>query len=714
MERCFNKVCMMLAWSICAGAAWCATWDVTRFEYASSTGLPLKKIYPDGHEINYTYFNAGLPKRMTYASGKWKERRYNDRLQTVANVYSSVNTPDVFVSPNELGTIIRAEDAGGLVYDYGIRPLGQLLTNEVVTSPWMNWRLSHSHDQCSRESGLALTVDGEPKGRSSWHYDAEGLFAGLVCTNSHGRAIEVRYVHDGSRICGYSVRMPAGESYEQVWDRDEYRRELMKKLTVKFSGAVLLERSCEYDAAGRLTHWADVGTTYEGAYRYGRRKEIVQADVTGVRYGYGFDSAANCIGFSIGTTTNYFRANQLNQCTELISPSVGATVLHEYDLDGNLVRIPGMARYEWDGENRLSAATVRQGTVTNRYDYQNRLVRQNLPGKTRSAVFDRWNLVYARFEGGTNQTEEVEYFWGPDRSGTLDEACGVGGLVAVSRNGSFYFPYYGTNGEILGYVSESGVIVASYSYGPFGEPSATGGYMSQEFTFRYMTKRWDPVLGLYDFGERWYSVALRRWISRDPLGEDGGMNLYAFCNNDPVNTFDPNGCIPLDTVWDLANVVYDICVGDEVALAADTAALFVPYVPAGMTKLVRAARLSKVEKICPGVKSLKVTYEYLPARFYKDGRHTLAKSAFSNPKWWKLSENGSSKFLPGWGDAEIKGLIEEAFAAAKKQGKIKPSELDGFIYDAGRLVGASKGNKTTRIKIHVNNDGRNLHAFPVP
>ncbi|MGN0844440.1 MAG: hypothetical protein ACI4QT_04375, partial [Kiritimatiellia bacterium] len=144
------------------------------------------------------------------------------------------------------------------------------------------------------------------------------------------------------------------------------------------------------------------------------------------------------------------------------------------------------------------------------------------------------------------------------------------------------------------------------------------------------------------------------------------------------------------------------------------AALFVPYVPAGASKFVKAARLSKVEKICPGVKKLEVTYEYLPARFYQDGRHTLSKSALSNPKWWKQTKNGSSKFLPGWGDAEIKGLIDEAFAAAKRQGKIKPSDLDGFIYDAGRLVGASKGRKTTRIKIHVNHDGRNLHAFPVP
>ena len=368
-----------------------------------------------------------------------------------------------------------------------------------------------------------------------------------------------------------------------------------------------------------------------------------------------------------------------------------------------------MYLFSWDGENRMFSVARPNGCVTNRYDYQNRLVRQDMPGCVRHCVFDRWNLVFERFQYDTGTTNEVEYFWGPDKSGNLSGACGVGGLVAVSRNGNFYFPYYGINGDILGYVNEDGNVVASYTYGAFGEPVSISGSMADLFQFRYMTKRYDPFIGLYDFGDRWYSIALRKWISRDPLGEDGGMNLYAFCDNDPVNKFDPNGCIPLDTVWDIGNIIYDICVGDDVALAADTAALMLPYVPAGSTKLVKAARLSNVKKICPGAKSMKVTYEYLPTAQYKY-KHTLSHA--SGKSWIKGTMNGSAKFNPGWGDTEIKGLIEEAFSKAKAQGKIKPSQLDGFIYDTGRTVGAANGRLTTKIKIHVNSDGRNLHAYP--
>ena len=128
-------------------------WDETRYEYDPGTGNLLKKIYPDGHEITYTYHVLSLPKRITYASGKWMERFYNERLQVVSNVYSSANTPSVHDSPNALGTICRTEDSWGLVYDYGIRPYGQLLTNEVVSSPWMNWQLAHAHERFDREAG---------------------------------------------------------------------------------------------------------------------------------------------------------------------------------------------------------------------------------------------------------------------------------------------------------------------------------------------------------------------------------------------------------------------------------------------------------------------------------------------------------------------------------------------------------------------------------
>ena len=81
--------------------AYAAQWDTTRFEYEPGTGRLTRKVYADGKAINYTYHYGNLPKRITQASGKWMERFYDGRLNVTSNVYSSENTPDVHIVPNE-------------------------------------------------------------------------------------------------------------------------------------------------------------------------------------------------------------------------------------------------------------------------------------------------------------------------------------------------------------------------------------------------------------------------------------------------------------------------------------------------------------------------------------------------------------------------------------------------------------------------------------
>ena len=47
--------------------------------------------------------------------------------------------------------------------------------------------------------------------------------------------------------------------------------------------------------------------------------------------------------------------------------------------------------------------------------------------------------------------------------------------------------------------------------------------------------------GLYYYGKRYYSPAWRRWLTRDPIGEEGGANLYGFCGNNAVARWDADG-----------------------------------------------------------------------------------------------------------------------------------------------------------------------------
>jgi hypothetical protein len=109
------------------------------------------------------------------------------------------------------------------------------------------------------------------------------------------------------------------------------------------------------------------------------------------------------------------------------------------------------------------------------------------------------------------------------------------------------------------------------------------------------------------------------------------------------------------------------------------------------------------------IKTLKVDFQYYgnAQGFFK---HTLPAGAVN---WVAATKGKPSKFMPGWGDAEIKKLIQEALDEAKKKGLLKPGQLNGYGYNAKKTVGASNGCLVKRIEIKINNDGKNLYAYPV-
>ena len=59
--------------------------------------------------------------------------------------------------------------------------------------------------------------------------------------------------------------------------------------------------------------------------------------------------------------------------------------------------------------------------------------------------------------------------------------------------------------------------------------------------YRFQCREWSAATGLVNFRARWYDEVTGRWLSKDPIGLSGGLNLYAFCGDDPINWRDPYG-----------------------------------------------------------------------------------------------------------------------------------------------------------------------------
>jgi RHS repeat-associated protein len=225
---------------------------------------------------------------------------------------------------------------------------------------------------------------------------------------------------------------------------------------------------------------------------------------------------------------------------------------YAYDADGNLVQ-DGRWQYAWDAENRLvsmqalggvpDAAKRRLDFV---YDYTGRRVQKNVYGWSAGAyqltsvtkfVYDGWNLI-AELDGNNNPIRS--YAWGGSE---LLLASGGGNTYQVGADG---------NGNVVSLVKAStGTSSASYEYDPFGQTLKSTGEYANQNPFGFSTKYLDQETGLIYYGHRFYNPQAGRWISKDPIGEDGGSNVYGFINNDGVNRSDYLGLIEVGQIADM-------------------------------------------------------------------------------------------------------------------------------------------------------------------
>jgi len=210
----------------------------------------------------------------------------------------------------------------------------------------------------------------------------------------------------------------------------------------------------------------------------------------------------------------------------------------------------------WDAENRAisfaSLATsplASQRKVDCTYDFQGRRVQKIvstnngvvwIPVSTNKFIYDGWNLA-GIFDGNNNLLNS--FTWGSDLSGSLQGAGGVGGLLSMTvytgvNAGTYNYTYDG-NGNVAVIVSAAnGTVAGQWEYGPFGEVIRATGPMAKANPIRFSTKYQDDETKLYYYGYRYYDSGVGSWFSRDPVEEGGGLNIYDFLANNPLNEYD--------------------------------------------------------------------------------------------------------------------------------------------------------------------------------
>lgn len=168
-------------------------------------------------------------------------------------------------------------------------------------------------------------------------------------------------------------------------------------------------------------------------------------------------------------------------------------------------------------------------------------------------IYNGWNLIKEIVIDEDGEKTVKSYVWGLDLSDSLEGAGGVGGLLASvdhTDNTQHFFSYDG-NGNVGQLVdATTGYIAAHYEYDPYGNEILAAGEEAEENTFRFSTKYYDTDSRFYYYGYRYYLPEMGRWLTRDPIGEEGGLNLYAFVGNDSINAFDYLG---LTCCWSVSD-----------------------------------------------------------------------------------------------------------------------------------------------------------------
>ncbi|MBR0066558.1 MAG: RHS repeat-associated core domain-containing protein [Kiritimatiellae bacterium] len=522
------------------------TWDETHWTYDPQTGFCTSKVYADGSSVGYEHASDGLLTHTTFPSGMWRENLYGQDRQLCGVRYSSSGM-DYDLSIDSLGMATNIVDAAGNTwcYCYG---QNSTLTNESWQSNGHIGNISHGFDEYSRPCGMSLRMDGLGKMQLAFRYDADNQLERLTITNEVGRGLSVTYTNDVGYACGYQIEMPSGDLLKRTLQRDQQSMQLVKKIDTTFNGVSLDSRTYSYDALGQpVARDADL-------FSYNSKGEITNATIGAHAIAHAYDLAGNHLEHTMDASTNRYTHNSLNQT---LSGMGNGNANFTYTLDGELAS-DGKWNHAYDVESRLVSSMTAELTngairVCNEYDYRHRRISKTVEQyvdwawmtKERHAfAYDGWNLIHETVTtiiGVETNITEIQYFWGLDLSGSLGGAGGVGGLLAVESGGFYYFPISDNNGNIAKYVNESGQTVAQCEYDDYGRILSRTGTLAGLFAFWASTKYFDKETGLYYYGYRFYSPDLRCWLTRDPLGEEGGLNLYEFVQNNPMTMFDPLG-----------------------------------------------------------------------------------------------------------------------------------------------------------------------------
>ncbi len=396
-------------------------------------------------------------------------------------------------------------------------------------------------DGFGNETAYQYTLDGQireakrgKRGNSpykvlqSYEYNDRDQITGI--TDGNGA---IRYRYDClDRLeqirCGNGIRT----SYQYDADGN------VSHLETRMGSDILLSFRYQYDGNGnRLSKTGVQGPATDGSsalditYQYDVRGQLLEENRKDAVFRYSYDAAGNRIrkeetgeNRNIETVYSYNEKNQLISTEEIRTDGIRRRNTFTYSRQGSILKEEtgsGTCRYFYNSKNQQIRIERADGQIQeNRYDAEGLRHEMRENGKLLRFVYQNGELLYE--EGGDKETA----------------SCHLGaGIEAVRRGQRTYYYHPDEQLSTALITDETGTIKNQYRYDAFG----AGLEASEELPnrIRYTGQQYDGVTEQYYLRARYYNPILGRFLQEDVYQGDG-LNLYAYCRNNPVVYWDPS------------------------------------------------------------------------------------------------------------------------------------------------------------------------------
>jgi len=337
-----------------------------------------------------------------------------------------------------------------------------------------------------------------------------------------------------------------------------YSNNLLKELVNREAdGSIMESYSYTYDGAHNQTSKSDAKGTTSYSYDSLNRLEKV-SEPNGRTTGYTYDKAGNRLTETVmagtASVTTTYLYNEQNRLMSTVKQSGSETITdqYKYDNNGNTVSkttetvktadtaaggfsleksgrstAKNVIYYKYDAWNQLIKTTAGEKTITNTYNGEGYRVSKTENERTTNYLYEEDKVILETDVEG-NETARNVY--------------GINLLTRTAQNDTMNYMYNG-HGDVTALLGENGTVQGTYYYDAFGNITEQTGSADNNIT--YAGYQYDKEIDLYYLNARMYDAKTARFLTEDTYAGDPNdplsLNLYTYCENEPVMYDDPSG-----------------------------------------------------------------------------------------------------------------------------------------------------------------------------